>query len=152
MSAAPDRTPRGHFIPGHDKPGPGNPQVKKLAAYRKAVRRAVTARDLEAVFKALLEAARTGDVLAARELFDRCLGKATTAPQTVKLDLPAIVDPKGCTVALAALLEALGRGDIDPNQAAAVAALIEAQRRALETTSLTERIAAIEAQTTKGKR
>ena len=50
--------------------------MRRVSELRSAVQAAVTAEDLVQVFKMLLrKAIKEGDVTAARELLDRCLGK-----------------------------------------------------------------------------
>lgn len=56
--------------------GPGNPNMKKLASYRKALEQAVSAKDFKEVIKKLVELAKGGDVQAIKVLLDRTLGKA----------------------------------------------------------------------------
>lgn len=69
------RNALGRFAPGNPG-GPGNPHSKKVNALRTALLRAVTQKDIEAIVKQLIEKAKAGDVHAAREVFDRCFGKA----------------------------------------------------------------------------
>lgn len=65
---------RGRFKPGNPG-GPGNPQIRKLAEYKKAIHQAVKLKDLKEVIQKLLELAKDGDVQAARLILERCLGK-----------------------------------------------------------------------------
>jgi len=65
----------GKFAPGTCG-GTGNPNAKKVAAWRQALVDAVTAEDLEAIIRQLVVTARAGDPWAVREILDRCLGKA----------------------------------------------------------------------------
>lgn len=69
------RNALGQFTVGNTC-GRGNPHAKKVAALRATMLKAVTHRDLEAIVKQLIKQAKDGDVLAAREIFDRCFGKA----------------------------------------------------------------------------
>ncbi|MEM7624800.1 MAG: hypothetical protein AAF333_04145 [Planctomycetota bacterium] len=68
------RNARGQFTTGNAG-GPGNPHAKKVAALRATLMKTVTHRDLQAIVKGLIERAKAGDVLAAREVLDRCFGK-----------------------------------------------------------------------------
>jgi len=72
------RDEKGRFVEGN-RGGPGNPNAIKVAKLREALLAAVTAKDLREVVKALVREAKKGDVAAARELFDRVLGKVTTS-------------------------------------------------------------------------
>ena len=64
----------GRFAAGNPG-GPGNPQAKHVAALRGALLRSVKAVDVEAIIAKLVEAAKTGDTVAAREILDRTIGK-----------------------------------------------------------------------------
>ena len=67
------RGANGRFLVGNPG-GPGSPYVKKVAALRSALFAAVSARDLRAIIKKMVEEAKAGDVAAARLLLDRLLG------------------------------------------------------------------------------
>ncbi|MCH8164626.1 MAG: hypothetical protein IH889_03360 [Planctomycetes bacterium] len=68
------RDERGRFIPG-TAGGPGSPHVRKIAKLRSALIQAVSPADLRAIIGKLIEKAKAGDTIAAREVLDRCLGK-----------------------------------------------------------------------------
>jgi hypothetical protein len=74
-AAANGRDGRGRFAQGN-RHGRGNPLARRVARLRAALLRTVQPDDIEAVVRALIDRARSGDVAAARELLDRCLGKA----------------------------------------------------------------------------
>ena len=78
------RTASGRFAKGNAG-GPGNPHAKRVAEFREAIMDAVSIADLKAVAKALVRRAREGDIAAARELFDRVLGKSPP----VEIEVPA---------------------------------------------------------------
>lgn len=67
----------GKFAKG-TAPGPGNPHAKQTAAIREALFKALTPKELGAVVKALISAAKSGDIAAIKELLDRTLGKAVS--------------------------------------------------------------------------
>lgn len=74
MTASPKAKPRGRpFKPGHPG-GPGNPHGKTVAQYRSAILAATSKEDAVAVFRAMIEAAKGGDVNAAKVVLDRLLG------------------------------------------------------------------------------
>ena len=58
---------------------------------------------------------------------------------------PAVTDAAGVLEALAKITEATASGTITPDEGQALAGLLEAQRRAIETQELEARIAALEA-------
>ncbi len=78
MIAANGRDTNGRFAKGNSG-GPGNPHAARVAALRAVMMEAVTEDDLRKIVAALIEKAQAGDVVAARELLDRCLGKPTAA-------------------------------------------------------------------------
>jgi hypothetical protein len=61
------------------------------------------------------------------------------------LDLPPIQCAADLAAAVGAVTQAVAAGDLTPEEAQSVAALIEIQRRAIETAALEQRIAALEA-------
>jgi hypothetical protein len=86
------RDSRGRFGPGN-KAAKGNPYAKRVAQLRAALLKSVSRDDVREIIRALVEKARGGDVAAAREVLDRCLGRP----------LPADVEER------LAALEATGR-------------------------------------------
>jgi len=80
-----DRDERGRFLPGN-KAATGNPHAKRVAELRSALLEAVTAEDLTAVVRALVTAAKQGDVAAARVLFERVLGRPLEADILERLE------------------------------------------------------------------
>ena len=68
------RDHRGRFTKGNPG-GPGNPHVRRVGELRSAVLAAVTPAMVSRVLQMLYQRALAGDVLAARELLDRALGK-----------------------------------------------------------------------------
>lgn len=65
----------GRFLPGCPG-GPGSPVARRTAELRAALLDAVSIDDLRGIIAKLIEQARGGDVLAAREVLDRLFGKA----------------------------------------------------------------------------
>lgn len=64
----------GRFLPGW-KGGPGNPYGRRVADIRRVLVEAVTDEDLYDLARTLVEKGKAGDVMAAREVFDRLMGK-----------------------------------------------------------------------------
>ena len=62
----------------------------------------------------------------------------------ITFPLPAVDAATGCTEAQAAIVAAVAGGDLLPSEGAALSGLVEGQRKALETTLLEGRIAALE--------
>ena len=77
------RDGRGRFATGN-RCALGNPHARRVAELRAALLSAVTPEDIEAIARVLVKKAKGGDVVAVKELLDRCIGKA---PAPVVLDL-----------------------------------------------------------------
>ncbi len=65
----------GRFLPGHGG-GPGNPYARRTAEIRKVIMSAVSNEDLHALMRTLVNRGIDGDVMAAKEVLDRLLGKS----------------------------------------------------------------------------
>lgn len=65
----------GRFAKGNSF-GRGNPQAKRAQALRSALFAAVTEEDVKAIVRKLVQEAKDGDTVAAREVLDRTIGKA----------------------------------------------------------------------------
>jgi hypothetical protein len=61
------------------------------------------------------------------------------------MELPSLTDARGISSALAAVAAAVAGGEVSPEEGQAVAAILETQRRAIETAELEARIVALEA-------
>ena len=71
-------------VNGHDEQGRftrgnscarGNPFAKKVARLRSALLQAITPADVRAIIKKVIKRARGGDLAAAKEVFDRAVGR-----------------------------------------------------------------------------
>jgi hypothetical protein len=95
------------------------------------------------IMKAVITAAQNGDMRAAeiilRRLWPERKGRLVT------FDLPPMKSPADFAVALGCIAQAVATGDLTPDEGQSVAALLELQRRAVETAELEQRIAALEA-------
>ena len=127
------------------KPGQsGNPAGRK-----KGMRRRITVAaerlmedDAENVVRSVLAAARDGDMAAAKLVLERIVPLRRGRP--VEVALPPIQSPADLTAATAAVVAAVGSGELTPEEGQAVGALLEAHTRALETAELERRVAALE--------
>ena len=72
------RDASGRFVKGC-KGGPGNPHAQHVGQLRSALLEAVTAEDMEAIARKLVESAKAGNVQAVKELLDRLVGKPAQA-------------------------------------------------------------------------
>ncbi len=80
------RDSQGRFAKGNAG-GPGNPFARRVATLRSLIVDAVTEDDLRAVVSALVEQAKNGDVVAARELLNRLIGKPEDVVDPDRLEL-----------------------------------------------------------------
>lgn len=92
--------------------------------------------------RGVVAAAKGGDMRAADILLRRLWPERKGRP--VLLDLPAITAPSDIVAALCAMADAMAAGELSPEEGAAVAGVLETQRRAVETLELERRIAALE--------
>jgi len=84
--------PTGKFAPGN-KFGVGNPFHKKTHALRASLFQTVSEDDLIKVTKKLIAMAKSGNIHAIRELFDRVLGRPLASVELTAPDLP--ITPNG---------------------------------------------------------
>lgn len=143
MSKAPENSGKkqaGRFQPGQS----GNPRGKPKGTRHRAIAALDKVGDesAEAIVKATIKAAIDGDMAAARVLLDRVWPARKGRP--VALDLPSMADAGGVVRAIARIAEATAAGEITPDEAQSYAAIIEAQRRAIETHELESRVANLE--------
>ena len=87
-------------------------------------------------------AAARGDPNCARLLFARVWPRAKG--RVVELDLPALEKPADLITAYSVLVEAIGAGEVSPDEAAKVAEVFEGKRLAIETASHEPRITELE--------
>lgn len=131
------------FPPGQS----GNPAGKPKGARHAALKAldAIGADGAADVMAAVVKAAKEGDMRAADILLRRLWPERKGRP--VPVALPPITDAAATVAALAAITAAVGEGELSPEEGQAVAAILEIQRRAIETVELDQRITALEART-----
>ena len=87
------RDPRtGRFAKGNSG-GPGNPNAQHVAKLRDGFRSACTLADVRAICRRLVAMAKKGNVLAAREVLDRTIGKSVTALEQSGADSTGSIMP-----------------------------------------------------------
>jgi hypothetical protein len=99
--------------------------------------------DGEGVVNAVLEAAKGGDMQAARIILDRICPPRKERPISCKL--PKLEDTSDLIAGISAIMAAVANGELTPGEGQALASLIEAQRRTLETEDIEQRLTALEA-------
>jgi hypothetical protein len=100
------------------------------------------ASDVDGVVRSVVKAAKRGNMVAAKIVLDRLAPPRRS--RAIHFDLPPIADTAGLIAAFAALTSGVADGTLTPDEAASVATLLEAQRKAIETHELSMRIAALE--------
>jgi uncharacterized protein DUF5681 len=99
--------------------------------------------DAERLGRKVIEMALAGDTVALRLCLERIAPARKSSP--VEVNLPPIASVADMPLALSAAIAAMAAGEISPDEAAAVAAVIEMRRKAIETVELEQRIRALEA-------
>lgn len=79
------RDSKGRFVAGNSG-GPGNPHVKRTSELRNALLNAVSADDVEKIIQAIVEAAKAGNTVAAREVLDRTIGRPSQTDVLARLE------------------------------------------------------------------
>ncbi len=122
----------------------GNPSGRPRGAKNQATILAekLLASEVEAVVSAVIAAAIAGDMAACRLVLERLV--APVKERAVEIELPALSGAKDLPMAMQAILLAAADGQLTPSQAQSLAGLVEAWRKAIETSDLSERITQLE--------
>ena len=131
------------------KPGQsGNPKGKPQGTRNKATQMVLSLMEgsAEEITQAVLEAAKGGDLSAAKMVLERLAPPMRERP--INIDLPDTSTAQGCADAANAVLQAVGVGDLLPGEGAALAGIVENRRRSIETLELETRITALEGNAT----
>ena len=133
--------PRPH---GWPKGTSGNPAGKPKGARHRITLMAekLMEDDAEAVVQSVITAAKSGDMVAARLVLDRIAAPRRGRP--VAFDLPPVQTAQDMVPAIAAVVAAVAEGELTPGEGQEIAAILETQRRAIETADLERRITALE--------
>ena len=98
--------------------------------------------EAEKLTRKAIKLALAGDTIALRLCLERIAPLRRGRP--VQIVLPDVSSTTGVTTALAAVVAALAVGAITTDEASGICAVIESQRRAIETAELERRLLAIE--------
>jgi hypothetical protein len=122
----------------------GNPAGKPRGTRNRLTRAAeqLLAGEAETITRKCVELAKAGDTTALRLCLDRLIPPARE--RRIELKLPPVKTAADVTNALSAVLAAVAAGEIAPGEAQAIAGLIDAARRSVETNHLEARIAELE--------
>ncbi|WP_238320091.1 DUF5681 domain-containing protein [Sphingobium sp. YBL2] len=123
----------------------GNPAGKPAGARHKITRaiEALLDKDHEALTRKAIEKALEGDMVALRLCLDRLAPPRKDAP--VSIALPAVRSAADAVEASAAILASVAAGEITPDEAGRVMALLTAHKSIVEAGDHEARIAALEA-------
>ena len=127
------------------KPGQsGNPKGKPHGTRNKATMMVLQLMEGAAaeITKTVLDAARGGDLGAAKLVLERLAPPMRERP--VNIELPDTGTLEGCSQAQSAILQSVGVGDLLPSEGAVLAGIVENRRRSIETLELETRITALE--------
>ena len=86
--------------------------------------------------------AKSGDMQAMKIVMDRII--PPLREEAIHVTIPKIASADDCTRAQAAVVNAVAAGELMPGEGQVMSGLIEAQRRAYETSELSKRLQAIE--------
>ena len=98
--------------------------------------------DAPAITRAVIDAAKGGDLMAAKIILDRLIPPAKERP--ISVDLPDTSTSEGVSAAQSAILQAVASGDLLPGEGQTLSGIVEAKRRAIETQELADRITQLE--------
>lgn len=127
------------------KPGQsGNPNGRRAGSRSKVLVAldALGEGEAEDIVKAMIEKAKGGDAVAARTVLERIWPPRKGA--RLQFDLPEVTTAIDLPGAIATVNRQVADGDISPDEGALVIGLLEAHRKAIETSNLAARVAALE--------
>jgi hypothetical protein len=122
----------------------GNPTGPRTGSRNKATLAldALAAGEASDVLRAMVDRAKAGDVSAATLILSRVWPARKGRP--VELVFPPLHRAADLVAALAAVAEAMARGELSPDEAHLVADVLEVQRRSIETADLEQRLVVLE--------
>jgi hypothetical protein len=136
------KKPRGRpFQKGQSANPSGRPQGSRNKATIALEK--LMADDGEAVVQSVIEAAKGGDMTAARLVLERIVPVRKGRP--VNVNLPPISSASDVLGAIGVTIEAMSQGDLTPDEASVIAGVLEVKRKAIETVDLEARLSAVEA-------
>ena len=106
--------------------------------------------EAEEIVTAMIASAKGGDGQAGRTILERIWPARKGA--RLSFDLPEVTKAEELPGAIASINRQVAGGDMSPEEGTLIVGLLDAQRRAIETNDLADRIAAIEEKMTAGKR
>ena len=127
------------------KPGQsGNPAGRRAGSRSKVLLAldALGEGEAESIVKAMIDKAKGGDAVAARTVLERVWPPRKGA--RLKFELPQVTKAEELPGAIAHVNCQVSDGEISPDEGALIVGLLEAHRKAIETSELAARLAALE--------
>lgn len=135
------RNPAENTADGRFKPGnPGKPKGARSRVTKEIEE--MLGGQHKALTQAAIDKALEGDTVALRLCLDRLAPPRRDAP--VSIELPPVRSAADAVEASAAVLAAISAGDVTPDEAGRIMALLTAHKAIVETGDLEARIAALE--------
>jgi hypothetical protein len=134
---------RGRFLQGN---AASRARGRPRNEYREALQAAITPADLAAIASRARTQALEGDRHARSFIADYMLGRPRVMDRDSGPVLLRVTTPAECVTANARILDALSRGQITPEEARNIAAVVDGARQALELVDLATRVAELENQ------
>ncbi len=100
--------------------------------------------EAEALTRKCIELAMEGDMAALRLCMERLAPAMKSRP--VQLSMPSVETADDVLKAQAVMIRAMAAGEVTPDEAATIAGVLDAKRKALETADLEQRISRLEQQ------
>jgi hypothetical protein len=98
--------------------------------------------DAEAIVRAVIDAAKSGDMTAARMIVERIAPVRKGA--LVSFDMPPVETAGDLAAAMGAMVQAMAQGEVTPDEAATIASVFEIRRKTIETFEFEQRLKALE--------
>ena len=147
---SPKKTPKSNNLkPAWEKGQSGNPAGRREGSRNKATIALESLLDgqAEALTQKAVDLALGGDIAALRLCLERILPPRKSRP--IEIDLPPVETADDIAAAHGAVIAAMARGEITPDDAGTIAGVLEARRRTIETVDLEARIIALEKSSSK---
>jgi hypothetical protein len=122
----------------------GNPAGRPKGSKNRATLLAIASMEgeLDAIVRQVIEAAKSGDMVAAKLVVDKLVPASRSRP--INITLPKVDSIDSAHQAQAEVVDAVATGDLLADEGQVLSNLIENQRRALETQYLEQRLKVIE--------
>ncbi len=122
----------------------GNPAGKKPGTRHRATLAVEKLLDGEgeALTRKAIELAKDGDLTAIKLCLDRICPPRKSRP--INIDLPAVDTGNGVSQAQAVVVQAVGEGEITPDEGKVLADILEARRKSIETADHEARLSKLE--------